>query len=681
MSFLAPLFLVGLLALAVPVLIHLIQRERKQVVQFPSLMFLRKIPYQSIRRRRIHNWLLLLVRAAAVALIVAAFARPFLTSPALSGAAAAGPRELVILLDRSYSMGYGDRWERAKAAALDAIASLGRDDRVSLVTFARGAQAQARSSLEHARVRAAVEAAQVGAGATRYGPALKLAQSILAQSQVARREVVIISDFQKNGWEGAQGLRFPDRVAVTPVVIGEGPTSNVGVVSTAFQRAFFSGQERITVAAGVMNRSEAPVRDLEVALEIDGRAVETQRVAVGPQASASVKFAPFTLSAAQTRGTIRTANDALARDNAFHFVLSPARPVPVLLVEAPGGGRETSLYLTRALAIGTAPAFDVAVRTADRVSDSDLAGRALVILNDVMAPRGGPAARLKSFVENGGGLWVIAGEGTSWASDAADLLPGTLGPAVDRLRDSGATLTTLEYSHPIFEVFRAPRAGDFSTSRFYRYRSLTAPVAGASVLARFDDGGIAMAERPVGRGRVIAWTTALDNVSNDLALRPVFLPFVHRVAQHLSGYSEPAPWVTVEQVLDKAVAPESATALTPSGRRLTLGEEAAVIEVEEQGFYEIRGAGAREERPFTVAANVDPAESDLSPMDPREVVSAVTAPAPAAGQTAAPPPGEEVTPADEERRQSMWWYLLLAGVLILAIESVMANRHGRAKTA
>ena len=76
MSFLTPLFLVGLAGLAIPVILHLIQKERKNVVQFPSLMFLRRIPYQSVRRRRIRHWLLLFMRLAALALIVLAFARP-----------------------------------------------------------------------------------------------------------------------------------------------------------------------------------------------------------------------------------------------------------------------------------------------------------------------------------------------------------------------------------------------------------------------------------------------------------------------------------------------------------------------------------------------------------------------------------------------------------------------------
>src|SRR6185436_3492060 len=112
MSFLAPLFFLGLGAIAVPILVHLIQRERKRVIEFPSLMFIQRIPYQSVRRRRIRHWFLLLMRAAAIALIVLAFARPFMRQSAAAAVAAAGNREVVVLLDRSASMGSGDNWQK-----------------------------------------------------------------------------------------------------------------------------------------------------------------------------------------------------------------------------------------------------------------------------------------------------------------------------------------------------------------------------------------------------------------------------------------------------------------------------------------------------------------------------------------------------------------------------------------
>src|SRR6185503_10631414 len=130
MTFLTPLFLVGIAAIAVPVLIHLIQRERKRVIEFPSLTFVRRIPYQSVRRR-IRHWPLLLLRAAAIALIVAAFARPFFQRSAAATAMTGGAREVVILLDQSASMGYADHWSRAQEAARQVVRGLGQDDRAT----------------------------------------------------------------------------------------------------------------------------------------------------------------------------------------------------------------------------------------------------------------------------------------------------------------------------------------------------------------------------------------------------------------------------------------------------------------------------------------------------------------------------------------------------------------------
>ena len=190
MSFLTPLFLVGLAGLAIPVILHLIQKERKNVVQFPSLMFLRRIPYQSVRRRRIRHWLLLFMRLAALALIVLAFARPFLRRTEIA-AGGSGAREVVILLDRSYSMGYGGKWAQALAAAERAINGLAPADRASIVLFSSNTEVALRSAADRGRLLAAVSGLKPGDGATRFGPALKLAGSILSESAIPRREAIM----------------------------------------------------------------------------------------------------------------------------------------------------------------------------------------------------------------------------------------------------------------------------------------------------------------------------------------------------------------------------------------------------------------------------------------------------------------------------------------------------------
>src|SRR5437588_1164582 len=99
MSFLAPFFLAGLTALGVPLIIHLINRERREVVPFPSLMFLQRIPYRSVRRQKLRHILLLTLRCLALAILVMAFARPFIRRDTPLRASGAGARELVVLVD------------------------------------------------------------------------------------------------------------------------------------------------------------------------------------------------------------------------------------------------------------------------------------------------------------------------------------------------------------------------------------------------------------------------------------------------------------------------------------------------------------------------------------------------------------------------------------------------------
>jgi hypothetical protein len=687
MAFLTPLILLGLGALAIPVFIHLIQRERKRVVMFPSLMFLERIPYKSTQRRRIHNWLLLALRLAALALVVAAFARPFLKRPELTAVAAGGAREIVLLVDRSYSMGYGDRWARATSAAREALGRMGPSDRVSLVFFATGAEAAVRSTTDEATIAAALGSATPGSGATRFGPALKLAQSILADSRLPRKEVVIVSDFQRSGWRRDEASRLPDGVVVTPVLIADAATSNVLVSSVKLGREEFSGRERVTAAAALINRAAAAVENLSVTLEIDGREVQTLTTRIDPNGSTSVSFAPFTLGQAFMRGTVRAGSDRLAADNSLHFVLSPARPVGVLIVDRPGAPRDASLFLGRALAVGTSPQFSVDVRTPDLVSDRELETRSVVILNDVAVSDGSFARRLTAFVQRGGGLLYVVGDRSAWPGESLTA-PAVLANAVDRSTGRPAALGTLDYSHPVFEVFKAPRSGDFSAARFYRYRAVTVPPS-ARVLARFDDGGVALAGGTEGRGRTLLWASTLDNFWNDLVLKPVFVPFLHRVMTYLADYVETPPWLTVDQVVDarlrlqetaaqpSTAAPPAAAAgspllvLTPSGRRVETAPDRGLVALEEQGFYEVRNPDEPAAAAGVIAANVDIAESDLAAMDPRELQLAASGGPDRAGAAAATEP---LGPVEQERRQSVWWYLLLAGIVLMATEIVMANR-------
>ena len=683
MAFLTPFFLLGLSAIAIPVLIHLIQREKKRVIEFPSLMFVRRIPYQSVRRRRIRHWALLLMRAAAIALIVAAFARPFIQQGAVAAAVGRGAREVVILLDQSASMGYGDHWSRARDAARAVVRGLGADDRATLVLFDKNAEENMRATSDRTRLEAAINAAKVSSGATRYGPALKLAESILSRSAIKRREAVLVSDFQRSGWSGSEEVRFPEGMTVSTVSVASPNSANLAVPSVTFARASFSGQERITVTAGLSNKGDEPLKNVPVTLTIDGHEIQTERAAVAPHAAGSVSFAQFTLTGPNVRGSVRAGADLLPADNTFHFVLAPSEPVSLAIVDS-GDRSDGSLFLSKALSIGTTPTFHVDVASASRVTPTAFDKRAVAILNDTMFPPAAGGGVLKRFLERGGGLLVATGDHTTWPPGEAGLLPGRLGATVDRTSGRSGSLGYLDYSHPVFEVFKAPRSGDFSAAHVFRYRALqTLPTD--RILARFDDGAIAAAERKVGAGRVIVWTSTLDDSWTDIGVKPIFLPLVHQLVRYLAHYEPATSWFTVGQVLDltaraKGRADKSdRIVVTPSGERISQsnGGEGSegLLELNEQGVYEVRSSGAAAGRPEAIAVNLEPAESDLASIDPRELVAAVTGHATLV--EAQPAQAQEMTREESERRQSLWWYLLMAGLLLLAAETVISNHLSR----
>jgi hypothetical protein len=674
MGFLAPLFFLALAGLAIPVLLHLTQREKKQIVRFPSLMFVRRIPYQSVRRRKIQHWLLLMVRLAALALIILAFTRPLIdrTDLPTTGSSA---REVVILLDASYSMGFGDRWARAQAAARDEIGRLTASDRGSVVLFGSGAEIQIRSTAERSRLQASVDAAQPGVAATRFAPALKVAGGIIADSTLPHREVILISDFQRGGWKGEEGARLPPNTTLTPVPI-QAPAEqpNLSVAGVSLARSTFSNQQRVTVTAGVVNRTERPSTGGSVTLEVNGLTVGSKPIAVDAGRSTSVTFDPFTVSSPNMRGTVRVPDDALAADNAFNFVVSPSRPVRLTLVDR--GNPAAGLYLRRALSIGDAPKFEIVSRLPGEVTDDDFRLSAVVVLNDVeVSPPF--AKRLARYVDQGGGMFVATGPRATWPQEV-DALPAAIGPPVDRTRGDAARVGGLEYGHPVFEPFRAPRSGDFSAIPVYGYRNLTA-VKDAQVLARFDAGTPAVLERKVGRGRILQWSSSLDVAWSDFPTKPVFPIFVHQAAKHLAGYSEPAPWLTVGQVLNASSAATRVplrVLLTPSGRRVPVEDEGTdVLELAEQGFYELRAD--RNEAEAVVAANVDPAESDLTPIDPREITAAAAGGGGGAG-TGGAPEGVPLTREAREKNQRLWWYFLMAGILLLGTDTLLSNRMAKA---
>ncbi len=689
MGLLTPLFLVGLAGLAVPVLLHLTRQERGKPVRFPSLMFLERMPVQEASRRRIRHWALLALRLAALALLVAAFARPFARDGGLAGVGGAGPEEIVLVLDQSYSMALAGHWEQAVSRAKEMAGELGPLDRVSLVAFAEAPHLLVRSSPSAAPVLQALDTLETSSLGTRIAPALKLAGSVLEASRLGRRRVALFSDFQRAGWRPDRDAALPEGTELQPVAIGgaEAGADNLALAGLDLRREPGAGRERVRVRARVTAVAASQDRETRVTLSVDGTDVETVALSVPAGGGAPLAFAPFTLAHPFTRGEVRLTDGVLEPDNVLHFVASPGGGPNVLVWDLRGTG-ESNLYLRGALESGGAEGFSTRITTAPP-SAAQLDAADLVVLNGAPVPGGAAGDRLRAFVTGGGGLFAALGERSPFAADQAGFLPTTAGRVADAAREP-RRLGFVDYDHPVFEAFRGPRSGDFSRTSFYRTRQVEAN-SGARALARFDDGSPALVEGRLGAGRILVWAGGLGRLWSDFPLQAVYLPFVHRAARYLGTRGLSPEWHRAGTTADLASLAEAAgagsvsagvVAMAPGGGSVPVDPEAPLLFLGGQGIWEIRPPGRRPDRPMALAANVDLAESDLARLDMEEFVVAAGgggAALSASGTTA----GDATVAAGEdfEERQGFWRYLLAGAFLMLASESALANWLSRARVA
>jgi hypothetical protein len=666
LSFLVPAFLLGLLALAAPVIAHLRQRERRQPVRFPSLMFLSRVAHRTTERRRLTHRLLLLLRALAVTALVLAFARPFLArDPA--AAAAGRARAVVVLLDRSMSMAYDGVWTRALDSARAALAGLGPGDRAALVAFDEAAAVVAPLTGDLAAVTARLAGLAPGSGGTRLAPAFRAAREVLAGAPEARPELVVISDLQRHALAGLETADPVPGATVRVAPVGPADPANARVVSVTVDRTAAGRQAELRVAARVAVRGSSP-RAGRATLEVNGREVATATGPLPAEGLATLTFPMVRVPDGAVAASVRLAPDALAADDDHRFALGGPAGLRVLLAVPPETGADQLVYLERALALSRSPALLVEVRRG-AIAAADLE-RATVVVAADLAPLAARPGAVAAFLARGGGLVAFAGPRPG-RLERADWLPARVGAVVDRTRERGATLGWVQVDHPVFEPFREA-AGDFGAARFFRLRALE-PDSGATVLARFDDGAPALVEARHGPGRVVLVATAADALWSDLPLQPVFLPLLHRLVSHVARVGDDRrSWETGGVATLPATAGELVVE-QPGGEVLRLPADTGTrtLALAEAGFYRVREAGAGAGPVAVLAVNPPAAESDLA-LARADELAALLRP----GDTTATAEAVPVTAAEQEARQNWWLWLVAAAVALLTAEAWYAGRLG-----
>lgn len=676
LGFLVPALLGALVALGIPLWMHLRDRNEESPVRFPSLMFLVRLPIRSADRRRVTDIPLLILRALVVALLVTAFARPFVGEPA---AVALGDRAraVVLVLDRSLSMSHGGTWAAAQDSALRVLGGLSAGDRVTVLLADEEAVTALAWTADIDAARAVIQGAAPVPRGTRFGAALRAARGALATAPPAAREVVFVTDLQRSGLGAAAGLEWPDGVALQTVIAAGARRANSSVSAVEVRRVATGARSTLSVQARIVARELDAPRTVRAVLSIAGRDVASRDVALPADGDRTVVFDGVSAPASAVAGLIRIDADALSADDSLHFTLGADAEMRVLLLTPRDLARDESLFLERALAIGRAPAVRVERRPLATFDASMLERASVVMLWDVV-PSGAAHAAIADWVAAGGGVVLhVAQRLTARRAALLDIV--TTDGTSDRAGSGGASIGETRADHALFLPFRAVPAA-LGTPRFWRHARLT-PLPGTEIIARYDDGTAAVLERAVGDGRVLATSLALDVRDGDFPLQPAFLPLTRRMMTHVSAHANEPAWRATGDVWSPRAVRGAVVVTTPDGALLRFEPNAdipAAVTLERPGVYAAyQGRVDGAPRALT-AANTPTAESDLTMADAKELLLGVGRVAEDARGDATPATAVEV-----EARQRLWRWLLLAVAALLVVETVVGaiGWRGRARRA
>jgi len=689
MNFLTPLFLLGALAVAGPILYHLVRRATRERVRFSSLLFLEPSPPRVSHRHRVEHWLLLLLRCFALLVLALGFARPFLPESPAADPSATPPRRVVVLLDRSASMRREGLWEDARARVRTLLERAAPSDQVALVVFDRSVETlldfrawnQAAPSERRALAEGRLAALQPGWAGTQLGRALAFAADLLAEDEPGRapgpRQIVLVSDLQEGSrLESLQAFDWPRGVELLLEAVAVRTTTNAGLqlLSDATEGARTPvAKVRVRVANAAGSREERFAltwRRPGLTLGADGPAVGEAIEAYVPPGQTRT-FALARPAGAKGDERLVLSGDEDAFDNTLHWI-APGQERPLVLwvgAEPPEDPAQPLFFLRRAFAETPRVAVRVEARPpAVLLAASDLAAARLTFVSALS----GNEEALRAALADGGTVVVLLRGAGAGEGEALGRLAGT--PAVP-LRESRADRPALwaevDFGHPLLAPFTDARFSDFSRIRVWRHRELDpASLPGARVLVRLDSGHPLLVEVPRGRGRLLLWTSGWHPADSQLALSSKFVPLLWSLLEASGGTGGFNPQYAVGDPVPLPAAQAAGPVRGPGGENLPLTPGQPFTGGSAPGVYTV-GTGATALR---LAVNVDPAESRTAPLGADELERLGVPVSRASLTPAAPVTPATLLGAEAEGRQKLWRWLVAAALFVLLAETLLAGR-------
>lgn len=674
MVFLTPIFLLGLLAALLPIAIHLIRKEKPPKMMFSSIRFLKKTSKKLILFQQIQQWLLLLLRAAVIALLVMAFARP-LFDQTVARLLDADPRSVVIMLDVSMSMRYGESFDRAKQEALDIIDDLVSGDEVALIKFSNSADLVKELSTDLDAARALISGQeQAGYGATSYLPNLRLADQLLEDSRYENRSVYLISDFQDSGMNNTdEGWKLAPGVGLTGIDVAAEESSNLVLSDVRSPTQLLEDASEQQILARVRSTGTLHLNQGEVSLSIDGEMIDRAAVDLSNQSEQVISFDATFEAQGSYVGEVRVTGDNFSVDNSYYFTVDVLPKIRVLLVNGEASDDwfdDEGHWFGLAVSSAADSPFELQTMEPAELSAAALRQSDVLVLLNVADLSTGQASAISDYVTGGGSLLLAPGDRVNpevFNRQFASISPATLQNQGDLGRDEYLVIADFDRRHPILR----PLNSDW-TARFEGHWSLQTDPS-ADVLMQFDNSEPALLERVVEDGRVVLFASSLDLEWSNLPLQGLFLPFVHETLRHLVQSDPQQRIFSIGDSfsLDPSGTATEVTATDPQGEPITFANDSYLMAATAPGFINTRV----DQVDRRYAVNILPEESNFARTAVATLYDMVINP------DTEPMQSTEVRTAqlieELERPQRIWWWILSLVMLLLLAETLVANRTYR----
>ncbi len=656
MGFLAPWFLIGALAVGLPLWLHLLRQYKRTPQPFSSLMFFERRVQSSVKHRRLRYIALLCLRMLLILLLALAFANPFVNRTST----VANRRTLTLIaIDRSFSMHEGNRMRQAKDEARRLTDAVRGQMLAEVLAVDAHVEALTQPVAAGQGLKAAIDAIEPNDRASSFGEFARALRS-MEQTSGMQLNVHFISDMQQTSMPADfHDLQAGRYVTLHLHRIGENARPNWAVENVNAPSTLDpSAPARVTATIAGWN---TPATKCRVTLLLDGKELAAKTIAVAASGRTAVEFSDFTVPYGWHRGEIRIEpRDKLPQDDAFPFSIEREDSRKVLFLYArtrTGGG---GFYYKAALESGTKGGLAVEVSPVSDAGNQNFSRFAFVVLSDVGEMDRSVSDALCAYVQKGGSVLIAIGQNTA----RSGVIPLSKEQFSEQRQEQAAGYVDKGNA-------AVASAGQFENVQFSETASFM-PKSDARVIAKFSDGSPLLMEERAGEGRKLIFASTFDNSTNDFALHASFVPFVVQTARYLARVEDsPSSVVAGTPVtLRSKSSAGAADVIGPDGKHeLSLADAAKALsfDLDEGGFYEISRADGRR---TVMAVHADRRESDLRAI-PEETLelwrNTGDVEARAAGSVR----------QTQTRPWGFWRYLLIVALAIAVCESAFASRYLR----